>query len=578
MMNTDVFEFNQPAPVVLDLGIFEFRPIQYETIVVDSTVFEFTEEFMNSPRSRFWDPVKRKKRIDYSMVGPKPDVHVDDIDLSSDDNPLENLFNSTKNSLQVPFDKLLEIECKPEDTQFIVSSKRCYSGAAMRDHLPLYLNYFETYYDTDHLLIMVLQRIKYMIDYVADYSFEDMMKDIDKYILHSPLSALAMVMVNDNYKSNLDDSRFTNDKNLSLVYRDKHAKLLFWMSLLQNMVIPLATEFIYMRNIQDTSALLMRVFDPILKLADGVNVINKLFQTANTNISKRSKLNEGLWSIQDIRGKTITTHSMDSVQNIVLNIMPKYIFNTSSIVSFNHASIKRHDYFQVSGIPYEFEFVPLNSGTRDAENVSSWDKYESYMVRQSPLVQIHHNVAAKAAMDVIDKRYGPFDTDEINFIINRLTNNMTDVGNIIVSFQHSLIMDLFNEEFGDPITGTQITSTDYVKLMIAARRKLIDSNMIILPYLITSKIQRFQIKKNVSKRILDKIQSNPLWESIQYKYDNNEQIENYIKVLIGTILTSEFRVVSYEEEDIDDRVINIINTSQGEELFIDEFLRFIMMI
>lgn len=552
--------------------IFQWDMKNKLELIQPKTLFIWNMEGLNVSTSRTWDPVKRKRRIDYTNLPPKPTVHVDDI---VDNKGLVDFFVSTKSCLIVPFDKLLKIQLKQQDNQFMVSSKRCYSGTAMRDHLPLYLNYFETFYDINHELIMVLYRIKQMIDYEDSYTEKNFMSDIDKYILHSDLSGLAMVMVNDCYLSNLDDSRFTNDRNLSLVYRDRHAKLLMWMSLLQNMIIPLATEFIHMKQIQDTTTFLMRVFDPILKLADGVNIINKLFQTANTNISKSSKVNEGLWNIQDIRGKTITTHSMDSVQNIVLNIMPKYVFKTSSIVSFNHASIKRHNYFQVSGIPYEYEFVPLNSGTRDADNVSSWDKYESYMVRQSPLTQIHHKVAAEATMDLINKVYGPFDDEEVNFIMDRLTNGMVDIENIIMSFQSSLIMDLFGREFGDPLTSTQISNIDYIKLMIAARRRLLKCGMIILPWIMTSKITRFQFKKTVSKRIQDRIFGNPMWVQVQEKYMHSEQIETYIQSLIATILTSEFRVISFDDEDIDNQCISC---SMAEELVIDEFLRFITMI
>ena len=74
--------------------------------------------------------------------------------------------------------------------------------------------------------------------------------------------------------------------------------------------------------------------------------------------------------MQSIRSKNTTTLSMDSLENIILNIMPKYTYD-KNIVSLNFSSIKNSVYFQVTGIKYEYQYVPLSSSNRDADLIWS---------------------------------------------------------------------------------------------------------------------------------------------------------------------------------------------------------------
>ena len=83
-----------------------------------------------------------------------------------------------------------------------------------------------------------------------------------------------------------------------------------------------------------------------------VDIYNKLYETSSSNVNRSAKKHERLWNRQDIRGKDTTTHSLESVQNIILNIMPKYSYS-SNIISFNYTSINKNIYYQVTGIEYD---------------------------------------------------------------------------------------------------------------------------------------------------------------------------------------------------------------------------------
>jgi hypothetical protein len=81
--------------------------------------------------------------------------------------------------------------------------------------------------------------------------------------------------------------------------------------------------------------------------------------------------------------------------------------------------------------------------------------------------------------------YGPFDQDEINFYKESLGE---DDKPVINSFQKDLIFNLFYKYFGDTQSINVINMDDYIKLMIAARRLLEANGLVVLPYIISGKV------------------------------------------------------------------------------------------
>ena len=64
--------------------------------------------------------------------------------------------------LGVMFD--LSLESGDKLDYFILSTKKCYNSAAMRNHLFTYINYFCNYYDPDYEYLCVLYEMKVKTD------------------------------------------------------------------------------------------------------------------------------------------------------------------------------------------------------------------------------------------------------------------------------------------------------------------------------------------------------------------------------------------------------------------------------
>lgn len=245
------------------------------------------------------------------------------------------LFTNMKNFVVAPISRHMRLESDSLD-YFMVKAKKCYNSQVMRDHLCKVLNYFERYFDCDREYLACLSHMKYMIDTFAWYNINNFMNDIRIYILSSSIKQKVINLAEHNYNMDL------TYKNISapLQYNNDHAKMMLEMSILMNCVIPLITHFAHKKRIGQIDEFIMDVYDLILTMFPA-DIFSKLYETAVSNVGKSEYKNAPLWAKQDIRGKDIVTHSRDSVDNIILNIMPKYAFERN-IVALNFTSIQKN--------------------------------------------------------------------------------------------------------------------------------------------------------------------------------------------------------------------------------------------
>ena len=285
------------------------------------------------------------------------------------------IFSSIVGAILAPVCKFYKLDEENNKylNYFATSTKKCYNSDLMRSHTCHYLNYFEKFYDTDHEYIAAMYQIKFCIDnggiinaYTGnkiEYNVNAFINDLRRYILSPSIVFKTGQMAHDNYSLDLN---YKNSNNPSLQYNDAHACLLMQCSLLINLMIPLLTHYAYMNKISTKiDDFLLHAFDHVFSLFPDIDIYNKLYETSSTNIEKNEQSNAAIWAKQDIRGRNVTTHSISSVNNIILNIMPKYIFS-QNIVSMNYSSIINNTGFQITDIGFEYTFIPLSSSKRVA--------------------------------------------------------------------------------------------------------------------------------------------------------------------------------------------------------------------
>ena len=456
---------------------------------------------------------------------------------------------------------------------FVTSTKKCYNSDLMREHFCHYLNYFEKFYDKDKEYFSVLCQIKYAIDNGivnpyngtrVDYDANHFINDVRRYILSPSIVNKVGMMCWDNYTLDLN---YKNINNPSLQYNDDHARLLMQCSILINMCIPLLTHYAYIKKIATKiDEFLLQAFDYIFDLFKNIDIYNKLFETSSTNIAKNEQANKIIWDKQGIRGKNVTTHSISSVNNIILNIMPKYVFD-QNIVSMNYSSIINNTGFQITDIGFEYTFIPLSSSKKDEDNQSDSDKYESNLIKQDESKYLAVEINAKQTMKAIESMYGPFSNEELEYYYKQYNDN-----NWQNSLQKQLIFLMFYKYFGDSESIKNINKRDYFCLMIAAKRILLNNNMIMLPYIISGKIDKMVGRKSLNKKESLKLEASENYPEVINKY-KNDKIIKLILTYMATIISSDFRIIDLYNPSIDGKMIDVI-----PDIIIEEMLMFALLV
>lgn len=493
----------------------------------------------------------------------------------------DRIFRTIRGEIILPISEYFcgeESKDKQALDYFVMMKKRSYNSDILREHICRYLNYFEKYYDYDKELIMILFRLKILIDYNQRYSKENFMDDVNRYLIGNfNLTRKIKRFVDDNYLMNL---RSNNNKTPHLQFENRHAKILYEISLLMNMYIPLAAHYMYIHGINqsvDIQKFMLKLFDMCnskYKDERNIDVYNKIYETAASVVNKSKNTDKLLWEKNLIRGYNTTTHTKDSVYDVIINIMPKYVF-TENIINFNYYSNRRALKYKVTDVPYEFPFAKLSSSKRDSDQNSEYDRYEARQNKKDEALAMQNKVAAEQTVKKIEALYGPFSEEEIDHYRHKLTK---DGAPIINGLQKKLIGYLYDKEFGDPITINAIKNqTDYIKLIIAGKRILTRAGMTILPYILSSKVIRVASRKIVSKKDMIRIENSTLYEQIKAKY-GNPKIEQHIWEFIGMIISSSFEIIDWDDENKCPTEWDGYNVPMIVDIVTEELLLFISII
>ena len=89
-------------------------------------------------------------------------------------------------------------------------------------------------------------------------------------------------------------------------------------------------------------------------------------------------------------------------------------------------------------------------------------------------------------------------------------------------------------------------------------------------YIIANK--RLITRKNVNKKELIKIQSSQFYKMVKDKYKNHK-IENQILSMIAGLLSSEFEIIDFYDDELDGRIVDT-----NIDLLLEEVLMYVLLI
>jgi len=182
---------------------------------------------------------------------------------------------------------------------------------------------------------------------------------------------------------------------------------------------------------------------------------------------------------------------------------------------------------------------------------------------------LQNNVNGEQAMQLIRMSFGPFDNNEIEFYRRRLN---VDNSGVIHTFQKDLIFNIFYKYFGDTMSVNTINETDYIILLLAAKKISEQSKCRYLPYVFIGRITRYVRKTKLNKKEKDKMITSPDYRLIQQMYRTSkvlDQMESYA----ATILYSDFEMIDYKNPQNDGVML-----PKFPELVVHEIQKYVLWI
>jgi hypothetical protein len=108
--------------------------------------------------------------------------------------------------------------------------------------------------------------------------------------------------------------------------------------------------------------------------------------------------------------------------------------------------------------------------------------------------------------------------------------------------------------------------------MIAAKHMMQANNMVFMPYIISSKVDKVVGRKTLNRKEMARMEMSQNFPLIVQKY-KNEKIYKQILGTIATIITSSFHIIDFNDTTLDNRLLNI-----DPDMIIEECLLYILLI
>lgn len=194
-------------------------------------------------------------------------------------------------------------------------------------------------------------------------------------------------------------------------------------------------------------------------------------------------------------------------------------------------------------------------------------KFESNLIKQNEALYLQNAINAYDTMNNIDYLFGPFSHDEINHYRKALNSEY-----VVNAFQQKLIFNLFFKYFGDTVSSYAINSDDYIKLIIVAKKMLISNGMVLLPYILSGKVEKLVARKTINKKELVKMESSANYPLVVDKYRNDKIIKEILSNT-ATIISSEFKIIDPDNPELDGRTIEVY-----PDIIIEEMLLYSLLV
>lgn len=372
----------------------------------------------------------------------------------------------------------------------------------------------------------------------------------------------------------------------SITFLDYHVKILFVVSRMIHLVIPLCLGFLKEYKEIDAKILLSETFTSLFPIAQRVgpdvvplgkddresDVYQKLYSFVEAKVKDTLNSDAVMWESQAFLGVNYKTTIETIVNKLIVDIVPEYAFKGEPI-KFNATVVKKsvQDYTLRKKYPFNINClvdVDSNAGDDDNAVVTEAEQFDSYNSKHDELsIIIRHTFAEDTVNKIMQRKGIILDPAEVEWYTKNVRFH---------EFQTFAIFAAFASYFGGTENIYGINQQSYVKLMLTVTKMLERSNLASLAKYVTGARNRHYMTRTERRLSRNILIADPLYNHIistKYKAVKNiiSKKNNFIERRINYLTNNEFLYVT-PNEDLNGRII-----SRDEEVIRHDVLQFYNM-
>lgn len=381
--------------------------------------------------------------------------------------------------------------------------------------------------------------------------------DIMSTLFTPSIIKLIVDYVDYKYKLTIDKNMAENNKfDPGTTFYDRHYKILYQVSCMSRLIIPLVTHYIHNfpeviidgeKKPINTNQFLMDVFSNLFNCVQQgsyIDIYQKLHVFVQRAVQKTLYTDAVMWERLMILGVTPEIAIEDTMNKIITNVLPKFSFD-HNILNLTTVVIRKSimSYTLRKKDPYTLYSLSDTDGsaTDDDSTVAETEIFDSYNTQRDEVVLLFRRFGTPRDVEMIRKREGvEINHKELQFYME---------GKHYHEFQKSAICFAFSKYFG----GTQniisgCRKEDWSKLIIILKRSMERLGLHYLSDFLSAQRESYSYKR-ISKVIENYIEENEKYQEIlQKKYKSVQGIferRNFIKYIVTAIINNTYIYYSY---------------------------------
>lgn len=324
--------------------------------------------------------------------------------------------------------------------------------------------------------------------------------------------------VNENFINHIDPYYEKNAQKYeqSIMFFERHYKLLFHVTVLSKFAIPICVHFLYSNPEikMDLDSFIYNVIMELMQLsasvhegAEKINIYTKLYRHVEKYMNRIAVSDQaGLERLQ-FHGVTPDSIIETVMKKLITNMLPKYEFDRD-IMKFNQSVIRTSiDVYTLrkrDPIPARCLLVD-EDGLGDDEK-DGIDLFSRYNKAKNEKLVMYRKLLSGPTMDRIAKRLQiDLKADELDFYNKTIEIN---------PLQIILITQLLSKDFEGAENISGCTRFDVIKGIIILHKRMLRLNLVNLANLVVAKKTSAILSKYQLKSLVKKIQTHPLYPKV----------------------------------------------------------------